>query len=230
MTFLNHRAHAYKQLRGRGLEIGALHEPSPIPPGASVAYFDAIDQIEARRLFPEIEPGRFVPVTFKGDLDRDGLAQFSDGQFSFVIITHVIEHLSNPIKAVGEVFRITAPGGCVILAIPDKEFTFDRHREPTSFEHLQADHRNGVCESDDAHYLDFLKSAAPHVFSEPAENLQHHIRRARERREHAHVWTSSSFKDFLDRTFELLGIRATLVLESLAAENRIECFTMWRKG
>lgn len=229
MLILHHRVRAFGRLGGSGLEIGALHEPAALPPAARVVYFDAITENEAQKLFPEIPPERFVKVSFKGDLDGDGLAQFGDGRFDFVIITHVLEHVANPIKAVKEVFRITKPGGHVVLAIPDREYTFDRNRENTSFEHLHDDFQNDVRVSDDSHYLDFLKSAAPHVFSEPPGNLRHHIERARERREHSHVWTSASFKEFLRKTFALLGIKAEPVVESLAEENRIECFIMWRK-
>lgn len=229
MSILAHRSNGYQHLSGIGLEIGALHEPAPLPKGATVSYFDAIDENEARKLFPEIPPESFVHVSFKGDLDNDGLTQFADGQFDFVVINHVMEHLSNPIKAVREVFRITKPGGCTIIAIPDKEYTFDRHRSLTPFEHLQRDYADDVRESDDTHYLDFLRSAAPHVFKGSPDDLAHHVERARTRREHAHVWTSATFKHFLEESMRSLGIKADLLFESHAAANQIECFTAWRK-
>jgi len=49
-----HRKPALARIRGSGLEIGALHEPFPIPPGARVTYADALTPEEAARLFPEI--------------------------------------------------------------------------------------------------------------------------------------------------------------------------------
>jgi len=229
MVSLEHRRVAYRQLAGQGLEIGALHEPAPLPEAASARYFDAISEREAAVLFPEIDPTRFVHVDFVGNLDDGGLAQFADGQFDFVIINHVLEHLSNPVAALRDVFRIVRPGGHAVIAIPDMRFTFDRHRPLTAFEHLWDDFTRGTRSSSDEHYVEFLRSAAPHVFQEPPENLAHHVRRARERREHAHVWTSASFAEFLGLAFARLGISATRLFESGGDENRIEYFSCWRR-
>ncbi len=216
-------------LSGSGLEIGALHEPAVVPGDARVRYFDAMNERDAAALFREIPPERFVKVDFVGDLDSDGLGQFQDGSFDFVVINHVLEHVANPVKAVREVFRICRKGGIVIIAIPDKEFTFDRGRELTSWEHLWADYINDTRVSDDAHYESFLRSAAPHVFKEPPENLRIHIQLSRKRREHAHVWNSGSFEEFLLNCFGSLNIAADMRLKSVAPENQIEYFSVWEK-
>jgi hypothetical protein len=88
---------------------------------------------------------------------------------------------------------------------------------------------NDVTESSDEHYEDFFRSAAPHVFAEPPENLKIHIRLARERREHAHVWNSESFEAFLRACFRNLGIHADLGYKSVASENQVEYFAAWLK-
>lgn len=226
---LKHRELAYAHLAGSGLEIGALHEPAKVGPACKVSYFDAVTESDAARLFPEIPSEKLVHVDYLGDLDRGGLAQFGNGSFDFVIANHVLEHVSNPIGAVRELFRIVKSDGCVLIAIPDKEYTFDRGRAPTPYAHLWQDYLNGTTESDDAHYEDFLRSAAPHIFSEPPENVRHHIARARERREHAHVWTSQTFREFLEETYARLQIPAELLFESRAIENQIEYSSVWRK-
>ncbi len=224
-----YRSNAYRLLKGTGLEIGALHQPAPVPAAAVVHYFDAVPETEAARLFPELDPRQIVHVDYFGDLDRDGLAQFAGGTFDFVIINHVLEHLSNPVKAVREVFRIIRPGGCAVIAIPDKRYTYDRLRAETSFEHLWDDYLNATQENSDEHYLDFLRSAGAHVFAEPASSLPHHIKRCRERREHAHVWTSASFRDFLGRAFPPLSIQATCLYEAAGEETQMEYFSLWQK-
>jgi SAM-dependent methyltransferase len=229
MNPLTHRKSGYAMLSGDGLEIGALHEPAEMPAGARVRYLDAVDEAQAAKLFPEIPAGRLVKVSFIGDLDNDGLAQFGDGSFDFVVLNHVLEHVANPVKAVREVFRICRGGGRVIIAIPDKDYTFDRGRELTSWEHLWSDYLNDVRESSDEHYESFLRSAAPHVFLEPPENLKIHVMLSRNRREHAHVWTSASFELFLERCLRGLSIDATRLYRSVAPENQIEYFSVWKK-
>lgn len=229
MADLRHRAIAYRKLRGRGLEIGALHEPAPVPPEAQVEYFDAMTESEAAQLFPEIDSSGFVHVSHIGDIDRGGLAQFAEGTFDFVIMNHVLEHLANPIGALAEVFRIVRAHGWVVVSVPDKRFTFDKLRPDTSFDHLWSDYKAGVGQSTDEHYIEFFRSAAPHVFAEPPENLPIHVARARERREHSHAWTSATFRVFLDMTFAKLGIAAVRLFESRAEQNEIEYFSLWQK-
>ena len=227
---LEHRLAALGVLAGAGLEIGALHEPTRVGAGCRVEYFDALTEAQARALFPELPPGGFVHVDHVGDLDRGGLGVFGDGSFDFAIMNHVLEHLANPLLSVRELFRIVRPGGVVVVSIPDMRFTFDARRPLTSWEHLWGDYQEGVVESSDEHYLDFLRSAAPHVFTEPAANLPIHVARVRSRREHAHVWSSRSFREHLVRALAAFGIEASPVFESTGDENRLEYFSMWRKA
>jgi SAM-dependent methyltransferase len=227
---LDHRLAAFEGLSGNGLEIGALHEPVRLSSRCRVEYFDAVTEGEAGLLFPEIPSGAFVHVHHVGDLDRGGLAAFPDSGFDFVIINHVLEHLANPLLAVREVFRILHPGGIAVISIPDMRYTFDARRALTPWDHLWSDYVNGVVESSDEHYLDFLRSAAPHVFEESAQNLAIHVERVRRRREHAHVWTSQSFREHLRRSMAAFGIEAAPLVESLGDDNRIEYFSMWRKA
>jgi SAM-dependent methyltransferase len=224
-----HRDQAYTILSGRGLEIGAFHEPAKLGAQCSVKYFDAIDEREAAALFPEVDPSLFVHVDYKGNLDSEGLAVLPSEAFDFVIINHVLEHVTNPFFAIKEVFRVLKTNGFAVISIPDKRFTFDSKRELTPWEHLWGDYLEHTTVNSDEHYIDFLKSAAPHVFDEPPANLPVHIERVRSRREHAHVWTSESFKAHLSKLLPLLDISAELVKESTAETNHFEYFCIWRK-
>lgn len=229
MSTPTHRAPGLALLQGHGLEIGALHEPTELPAGCTVSYFDVVDAATAARNFPEIDAARLVAVEFIGDLDHDGLQQFGENRFDFVILSHVLEHVANPIKVVAEVFRITRPGGLVVIAVPDKDFTFDRPRALTSFEHVWNDYVTGVRENADDHYLDFLRFVGPHVFAEPPENLPGHIEWVRRRREHAHVWDSAAWFHCLQESLGRLRIHASLRHQSSGQENGIEHFSVWEK-
>ncbi len=225
-----HRDKVYAVLAGQGLEIGAFHEPAVLPPTATVEYFDAIDATRAAELFPEIPADAFVQVDHLGDIDHDGLAQFGDGAFAFVICNHVIEHVANPIKLLGEIFRIAAPGGVVVLSAPDKDYTYDKTRPLTTFEHLWSDYENNVTENDDEHYMDFFRGAATHVLEADPIHLPAQIKRVRERREHAHVWDSASFATFVRETMRRLDIQATQFAENLGPETDLEYFGAWQKA
>ena len=229
MIPIGHRKNGYALLSGDGLEIGALHEPAELPSGARARYLDTISEAQAAELFREIPSEKLVKVDIIGDLDGGVLTQFPDGAFDFVVMNHVLEHIANPVKAVREIFRICRKGGIVILAIPDKDYTFDRGRELTSWEHLWSDYGADMRVSDDAHYESFLRSAAPHVYDEPPENLKIHIQLSRNRREHVHVWDSRSFDHFLQKCFATFGISASLRYRSVGPENQIEYFSAWQR-
>jgi SAM-dependent methyltransferase len=51
---------------------------------------------------------------------------FSDGQFAVVVATEVIEHLENPWFFVRELYRVTKPGGVVVVSTPNLANVFTR--------------------------------------------------------------------------------------------------------
>ena len=226
---LAHRQAGYNFLKGAGLEIGAFHQPATIPKHCTIEYCDAHSKEEASQLFPELHIDDLVTVDYICDLDKQGLSIFEAERFDFVIFNHVIEHIANPIKVIAELFRIIKVGGHIVISAPDKDFTFDKKRTLTSFQHLRTEYENNIDFVTDEHYIDFLKAAHPGVFKQNASNLPIHINNVRKRREHAHVWDSKTFDEFIITTLELLHIKAENLLLSLANDNKSEYFSVWKK-
>ncbi len=227
----NYRREGHACLSGRGLEIGAFNAPAELPENCRVEYCDLIDPEEAKKRFPEISAELLVAVDYLCDVDHQGLSPFADGEFDFVIFNHVIEHIANPIRMIEEIFRVTRPGGRVVISAPDRDYTFDKNRETTSFEHLLAEYQQNVTRVGDDHYLDFLRGVYPEVMKNvfSPSQLQTYLARARERREHAHVWTSASFRHFLEKSLDLLNIQADRLYEHPGELNQMEYFSVWEK-
>ena len=226
----NYRDSAYRLLQGAGIEIGALNQPAALPPELSVSYCDVISREEAKRLFPETDSSRLVEVHHLIDLDNSGLQLFESNSMDFVILSHVIEHVANPIAVLDELFRVCKPAGHVVIAAPDKDYTFDKPRQLTPFTHLLEEYQQQVTTVSDAHYLDFLKAVHPEVFSRPAEQFARDLAGVRARREHAHVWNSASFASFMREALGLLKIMATAEVELLGTQTGHEYFALWRKN
>ncbi|MEK7989557.1 MAG: glycosyltransferase, partial [Thiotrichaceae bacterium] len=224
-----HRAGAYQLLSGLGLEIGALHEPAEVPEHCKMEYCDANSRADLMAMFPELHGQEIIDPQHLCNVDAQGLAIFKDNTYDFVVFNHVIEHIANPINMVGELFRVVKVGGLVVLSAPDKDFTYDNPRPLTSFEHLLEEYEQGVTEITDEHYIDFLRHVAPDWYQAPAEEFQHHLARVKLRREHAHVWTSATFEDFLQCCFELFNMQPKCVYKNTSSTNGFEYFTIWEK-
>jgi SAM-dependent methyltransferase len=147
---LNRDAIAARYLQGDGLEIGALHNPLPVPSGARVRCVDRMPVAELERHYPELRDKTLVPVDVIDDGER--LGSVRDASVDFVIANHFLEHCQDPIGALGTMFRVVRPGGIVYLAVPDKRYTFDVDRDVTQPEHVLDDHRNSPEGSKRRHY------------------------------------------------------------------------------
>ena len=154
-------------LSGDGLEIGG---PSPVFSGRSI--------LPVYRVARSLDNCNFSSTTvFQGDIggeerafrfakDKVGLkficeatdlGQIASEKYDFVISSHTIEHISNPLKALIEWKRLIRRGGLLLLVVPHKEWTFDHKRPVTKAEHLLEDYHNDIDENDLTHLPEILR-------------------------------------------------------------------------
>lgn len=222
-----HHPFSFGLLSGRGLEIGPSQRPLLVVPRCTVVAVDWFSRAEIAEYFPELPQPPEEPRTVV-DLDGEGLP-FADGEFDFVICAHAIARVANPIRLVGELFRVLRPGGRLLIATLDKTYSFDKRRPITPWDHLLQEYQAGVRVNSDEHYLDFLRGVHRNVLKRDAAEVAAILRQTRNRRETAHVWDSPAFRDFLRRATQLLGINAITVFESLGEDNGQEYWAVWEK-
>ena len=140
-------------LRGAGVEIGALHQPMPVPGGAGVTYVDRMTVEDLRAHYPELAE---LPLT-RVDVVDDGerLETFEDESVDFMVANHFLEHCEDPIGTIETHLRKLRPGGVLFYAVPDKRYTFDFRRPRTTLAHVIADYENGPDASRRDHYLEW---------------------------------------------------------------------------
>jgi SAM-dependent methyltransferase len=179
---------------GRGIEIGALLHPTPLPPGARVRYVDRMTVPELRRQYPELDKAELVNV----DIVDSGetLATLPDGQEDFVIAGQFIEHCQNPVRAVVNMLRVVKHEGFVLLTVPDKRFTFDKDRPITTHEHLLDECLNGTDPTRKEHYREWVRSSHGETDEAKVEAAAEGLM-ARDYSIHYHVWDSEAFLRFL---------------------------------
>lgn len=211
------------RLRGQGVEIGPGHAPFPVPSGVSVRYLDRWEPVENSALFPELgdQPG-FPRPDIVANLDVDRLSALRDASQDFVIASHILEHLANPLAMLVDVHRVLKPGGLLVLILPDRRVTFDSERSPTSLEHLADEYRRDVREVSDEHVIEAIVAQVrfngdirdPTVLA--AERTESEIDLHRRRSIHAHVWDMEEFNEVLGFSEHELGL-SWKVLDTMPA-------------
>lgn len=85
------------------------------------------------------------------------LININNDIYDFTISSHCIEHCANPIKTLLEWKRVTKKKGLIITIVPDKNYTFDRMRNYSTFKHLMEDYCNNVGENDMTHLEEIIE-------------------------------------------------------------------------
>lgn len=105
-------------LRGRGLEIGAGRNPTPLFGNTTCTYSDiAVDSAF----------GGSAELFFSLDAPLSG---DQAGKYDFVIGSHVLEHCDSLIRGFDNLLKSLKPSGVAYIVLPDKRFLFDEHWMP----------------------------------------------------------------------------------------------------
>ena len=193
---------AHRQLRGVGLEIGALDRPLFLPQGVKAFYLDRLSPSDLYRHYPELSHRHFY-VSIVGD--GETMNCIRDASLDFLIANHVIEHMQDPIGTLRTFTRTLRPHGKIFMAVPDMRSTFDHRRAETTWEHHLRDHTDGPAVSRRDHYQEWavlVDGLANSAADERARNLL-----AQDYSIHFHCWTLEGFRSFLDHLAAILPLR-----------------------
>jgi predicted SAM-dependent methyltransferase len=204
-----------RHVRGHGIEIGALQDPQWLPAAAKARYVDAAPTAELRRKYPRKATRHLVQVDVVDDGER--LASLATDSQDFVVANHFLEHCEDVVLTVSNLLRVVRPGGVVYLSVPDKRFTFDRDRSPTTVEHVLADHRDGPAISRRSHYEEVVR-CAEHVQGATAVAARVDELMVQDYRIHFHSWDQVGFLELLVALQRTAGI-AFDVLEFVQNEH-----------
>ncbi len=215
----NYRRIERALLGKRGLEIGgpsAIFSPATpngfIPPVYAIAT--SVDncnfatsttwsQGEAGRTFrylPDREPGlQYIH-------NATDLAAITDASYDFLLASHILEHVANPLRALQEFHRVVRPNGSLLIAVPNQLHSFDHRRPLTTFAHLEADLAANTGESDMTH-LEEILALHDLEMDKPAGSPEEFRARCLRNREarcmHHHVFDLA----LLDRALRWVGFR-----------------------
>ena len=135
---------AHERLNGlRGVEIGAASSQSY---NLDTINVDRADTQVYRRA-QERAVGWAAPVDVVAEGDR---LPFEDDAFDFLLASHVVEHMPDPIRALREWARVASR--YLFLVVPHRDRTFDRDRPLTPLAELVERHEQGFESTEDRHW------------------------------------------------------------------------------
>lgn len=136
--------------RGRGIEMGPLHNPILHRDEADVSYLDVYLKprlLEHYAGDPHITPDSVPEIDFALILDDEVRtipeAVGDAAPFDWVVASHVVEHVPDLVGWLDEVAQVTSDGGRLVLAVPDRRYCFDLHRHGTTVGQLIESHERG---------------------------------------------------------------------------------------
>ncbi|MFC1559499.1 methyltransferase domain-containing protein [Candidatus Margulisiibacteriota bacterium] len=194
----------YKNLNGKnGIDIGGPSEM--FKKGKILPIYPIVKSVDICNIHP-------VSADIKYLCDALELKMISSEAYDFVLSSHTIEHIANPLKALTEWLRILKGKGIILLVVPNKERTIDHKRPVTALAHLIEDFKGNVGADDDTHSQEILELVDPtydfgpynrQVFEDLVKN------NSAKRVMHLHVYN----KQLLIEIFNYLGLQILSVDE-----------------
>lgn len=89
--------------------------------------------------------------------EATNLGNIMSASYDFILSSHTLEHIANPIQALSEWTRVLKEEGLLALVIPHRDGTFDHRRPVTSLAHLIQDFEHQVTEADMTHLEEILR-------------------------------------------------------------------------
>jgi SAM-dependent methyltransferase len=137
---------------------------------------------------------------------------FFDHTLDYVIASHVLEHVANPVAALAEFHRVVRPGGLLYLVVPDRRRTWEHRRRPTPIDHLLEDFLRQTTACDPTHIDEFVFEADWSLFSpdtpaaevparqaELARGMHEAVARGEDLNIHFHAFEPANFRALLEQ-------------------------------
>ena len=155
---------------GTGLEIGPLATPVVTSPPWDVRYVDVFDAESLREHYrhdPNVAEADIVDVDFvlrhEGGLRSLAEAAAPGGPYRWAVASHVAVHVPDLIGWFADLATLLADGARLFLMLPDRRYTFDVRRPPTTVGQLLEAHTRRDVEPSERAVYDHFRSVIPQI-------------------------------------------------------------------
>jgi SAM-dependent methyltransferase len=141
--------------------------------------------------------------------DATDMTPFANERFDFVCSSHLLEHLSDPLRAIEKWKSVLRPGGVIYCGVPNRFTIFDHRRRATSLEHLLSDYLRDIGPNDWSHLEEFLAKWDHRLDSvwNTREELAQEVAKRGSNAIHHHVWNQRNLRGL----FSLAGFETVYI-------------------
>lgn len=118
--------------KARILEIGAFDYPTYTKDQVAISFMDWFSPEEHFAAHPDAPERAKKAIAVDYVIKNKNFSERISEKFDLVVANHVVEHISDLIRWYQNISSILNPNGYLFLAVPHKEYTFDKIRQLTS--------------------------------------------------------------------------------------------------
>lgn len=192
-----------RHLRGLGIEIGALWRRFPVPPNVRVWHVDRSTLDGLEKHYPDLK-GKIIAPDLIAEATQLPVAPAS---LDFLIASHVLEHLPFPLLALRVWYEALAPGGVLLIKVPDKRHTFDFRRFRTPLAHLLAEYQHPELFDSRTHYADWVENVDRRRPGTPEFDAAVQALMGNQYSIHFHVWTDDDVREIIEFTRQVWRLK-----------------------
>ncbi len=212
------------KLSRKGLEIGPYDYPTIFKSEADISYLDWKTRAQLiAECHSQDEIGSIPEIDYI--VASNNYMQYVPDKFDYIIANHVLEHIPNLIQWLSNITEMLNPEGVLFLALPDKEFTFDKYRPNTTLSHLLIDYyefvenisKEHMLEQELFYDLEFINK--PMVISERLNRARLEAVFSQEIHigYHCHIFQSKTVLDTIFKPLIMMGYLNLDILEFVSA-------------
>jgi len=146
----------------KGLELGPLTKPVVTRDRGDIRYIDHVDTDALRARYSShqgFDLDAIVPIDYASGDGSIADAVGADAPFGYVVASHVVEHVPDLVRWIGDLRSVLADDGVLALAVPDHRRCFDALRSPTVAADVVEAHLRGATVPSLRHVFDHYHSA-----------------------------------------------------------------------
>src|SRR5581483_10845395 len=149
--------------------------------------------------------------------DQPLSGQIPPDRYGYIVLAHVLEHIADPIGYLVDLVGLLAPGGVLVIMLPDKRRTHDEPRPVTSLQHLLNDFHEKPTYPSVEHIMEYAPCVIDDLKGKDLGTVFHWARANHATGQadvHCHVWRD---EDFFAQVDQLIAMG---VLANVAAAGR----------